>query len=207
MIEYILPHNPDNRVLTKASEFLKAGEIVCFPSDTSWLLCVDPMVKGALEKLHRLKHEQKSKHFSLVCDTISKATDVAIIPDHAFKLLRNKVPGHYTFIFEATKKLSKAIKASKTDKEVGIRFIPIDYINKLLSVHGGVLASTNITHEMLNMPLDESIYSFQIEDHLSNSIKLILDPGEYEFVGESTIYSFASGQPELIREGFGTLLF
>ena len=117
MIEYIFPHNPDDRILKKASSLLKAGELVVIPTDTSWVLLADPFHKGAVEKLYRAKNEEKSHHFSLLCEDISSASELAHISDKAFRLIRGKVPGHYTFIFDATKKMIKSLKASGADPE------------------------------------------------------------------------------------------
>ena len=52
---------------------------------------------------------------------------------------------------------------------------------------------------------DESVplYSAQIEDHFGGQIDLIMDPGEYEFMGQTTIVDFISGIPEVIRHGIG----
>tara|TARA_R110002072_G_scaffold64203_3_gene159529 strand:+ start:138247 stop:138867 length:621 start_codon:yes stop_codon:yes gene_type:complete len=206
MIEYIIPNNIDDRVIAKASKLLSEGGVVCFPTDTNWILAVDPFSKNSLEKLHKYKGEEKSKHFSLLCDSFSRASEVAVIPDSCYKLLRNKVPGHYTFIFESTKKLGKVIKASKTDREVGLRFCPLDYVHKLLTTHDQVLASTNITKEMLGMNESDDIYSYLIEEKLGHQIDMILDPGEYDFVGPSTIYRFVSDEIQLVREGSGKLI-
>ena len=54
--------------------------------------------------------------------------------------------------------------------------------------------------------LDESemIFSYMIEDcSISHLIDMIIDPGEVEFVGASTIVSFIEGHPEVTREGAG----
>ncbi|MCP4912009.1 MAG: L-threonylcarbamoyladenylate synthase [Oligoflexia bacterium] len=206
MIEYIIPENVDDRIIDKASQLLSQGEVICFPTDTSWILAVDPFVKNSLEKLHKFKGEEKSKHYSLLCDSFSRASEVAVVPDSCYRLLRNKVPGHYTFIFEATKKLSKAVKASKTDKEVGLRFPPVDFVNRLITHHGQVLASTNITHEMMGIGDEEELYSYLIEERFGSRISMILDPGEYNFVGQSTIYQFTDNEIQLVRQGVGDLL-
>lgn len=206
MIEYIVPENVDDRIINKASELLSQGEVICFPTDTNWILAVDPFVKNSLEKLHKFKGEEKSKHYSLLCDSFSRASEVAVVPDSCYRLLRNKIPGHYTFIFEATKKLSKAVKASKTDKEVGLRFPPVDFVNRLITHHGQVLASTNITKDMMGIGEDDELYSYLIEEQFGSRISMILDPGEYNFVGHSTIYQFTDNEIQLVREGSGDLL-
>lgn len=206
MIEYILDSNPDDRILKKACGLLKEGNLVVVPTDTSWVFLGDPFHKGAVEKLYRLKEEDKSHHFSLLCDSISTASELAEISDTAFKLIRNKIPGHYTFIFEATKKMIKSLKASKTDHQIGIRFVPVHFIGILLELYGGPLISTNIHNGLMGREFEE-LYSYEIEEVLSHAISMIIDPGESPIVGSSTIYDLREDQMTLIRQGTGPVLF
>lgn len=204
MIEYVIYNNPDDRVLDRAKLAIDQGKLICFPTDTNWIIAGSPYDKNALEKIYRLKNESKSKHFSVLCPDISTASNVAEISDHAFRLIKPNIPGHYTFIFPATKKITKVLKASKTDKEIGIRFTPCELAQKILKQVGNVLISTNITHEMLRINEDDAIYSYLIEEQLSHQLAMIIDPGEVEFAGQSTIIDFSqSDNPELVREGAG----
>ena len=201
MIEYIIPHNLDDRVVDRCWEELRAGNLISFPSDTSWLVLADPYSKVGVEKLYRLKRELPPKHFSLLVDSISTAQEYAQIGDQAFKLIKKVTPGHFTFILEATKAARKLLKASKTDHEVGLRIAPIDFISKILSKgEHPVLISTN-----LDPLFDETIYSYLIEDQLGHEIPLILDPGEWEFAGVSTIVSLLDNGIEVIRQGAGEI--
>ncbi len=206
MIEYVIEHNPDDRILAKASQLLDRGEIICFPTDTNWILAASAGQKAAIEKLYKIKQEGSQKHFSVLCNDISKASEFALIDNQAFKILKKLTPGHYTFIFEATKKTAKLIQASKTDREIGIRFVPSTLVNKLIEVHGEVLVSTNIPKASLHIAEDsyDPIYSYQIEEYLGHLIALIIDPGEFEFLGPSTIVSFIENpNGEVIRVGAG----
>lgn len=206
MIEYIVAHNPDNRVINRASEILKNGGLICFPTDTNWVLAACSTKKSAIEKLYKIKKEDAQKHFSLLCNDISKASEVAHISNHAFRLLKKCIPGNYTFIFEATKKISKLIQASKTDKEVGIRFVPSVLVNRIIEVHGEVLVSTNVPLRLLDLSPDYigPIYSYQLEDKISHLTEQIIDPGEIEFSGPSSIIDFSAGDvPIIVREGAG----
>lgn len=205
MIEYVIANNPDDRILDKASKILKSGGIVCIPTDTNWIMTCDPFSKAGVDKLYRLKKEDKKKHFSLLCDNISKASEVAMIDNHSFKLIKKVSPGHYTFIFEAKHNIAKALKATKTDKQIGIRFVPTILVQKLIEFHGNVLLSTNLTAEILQIDENDEIYSFIIEEKM-HEIDLIIDPGEFEFVGQSTIIDFSQENgPVIIREGAGDL--
>lgn len=209
MIEYVVEHNPDDRTLKKASQILRNGGLICFPTETNWVVVADPFNKEGVEKLYRFRHVENTKHFTVLCESFQKAQEVSFIDDGAFRLLKKMIPGSYTFIFEAQKKITKYLKASKTDKEVGIRFPPKMLCRKILEVHGDVVISTHLTREMLEMEDDDvPLYSALIEEHFGNQIDLIIDPGEYEFIGNhTTIIDFTSGAPELIRQGAGKLLF
>lgn len=205
MIEYVIADNPDDRILKKASNILRDGGIVCIPTDTNWIMTCDPYNKNGVDKLYRLKHEDKKKHFSLLCDNVSNASEVAIIDNSAFKFIHRIIPGHYTFIFEAKKAIVKVIKASKSDKQIGLRFVPTTLTQKLIEIHGDVLLSTNILPSMMNVTEEEPIYSYMIEEHI-HEIELIIDPGEFNFVGQSTVIDFSQGTgPMLVREGAGDI--
>lgn len=204
MIEYIIAHSPDDRVLTRASEILKNGGLVCLPTDTNWTLLASVSKKEAMDKLYKIKKENKQKHFSILCADISQASDVALIDNQAFRILKKCIPGHYTFIFEATKKISKLIQASKTDKEIGIRFIPSILVEKLLETHQEPLLSTNIPLSIFSdEEIENGIFSYMLEDKIANICEMIIDPGEFEFVPPSTIVDFMDDVPNIIREGSG----
>lgn len=203
MIEYVIEHNPDTRVLNKASAILKAGGLVCFPADSNWVVVADPYSREGVEKLYSLRHEENSKHFTILCSSFQKAMEIAVIEDGAFALMKRVVPGPYTFILEAQKKITKILKASKYDHQVGIRFPPKTLSRSIIDAHGDVVISSHITTEMLDLEEGSFIYSALIEDQFSNLIDLIIDPGEFEFTGLTTIVDFTSGEPEVIRVGAG----
>jgi tRNA threonylcarbamoyl adenosine modification protein (Sua5/YciO/YrdC/YwlC family) len=208
MIEYVIAHNPDDRVLKKASDILNSGGLVCLPTDTNWQVLANPYKKESVEKLYLLKKENQSKHFSLLCSSISMASDLAHINDRAFKLLNKITPGHYTFIFEATKKIAKIIKATKTDKEIGIRFVPSVLVEKLIEVHGEAVISTNLSSHMVDTMDDGVIYSYMIEEKFSHLFQMIIDPGEIEFAGISSILNLMDEENFIVlREGAGDISF
>ena len=204
MIEYVVEHNPDDRILMRASQILKNGGLLCFPTETNWVVVCDPFKKESVDKLYRIRHIDNTKHFTVLCSSFQKAMEIAFIDDSAFRLIKKVIPGSYTFIFEAQKKITKFLKASKVDHQVGIRFPPNHLCRSILTAFDGVLLSTHITHDMIDgadpgVPL----YSLLIEDQFGPSIEIIIDPGEIEFVGPTTIVDFTSGVPEVQRVGAG----
>lgn len=204
MIEYVVEHNPDDRTLKRASQILRNGGLICFPTETNWVVVADPFNKSGVEKLYRMRHVENTKHFTMLSLNFQKAMEIARIEDAAFALMKKVTPGPYTFILEAQKKITKHLKASKYDNQVGIRFPPEKLTRAFLEAHQDVVISSHITPDMLEMEEDnEFIYSALIEDYLGNQIDLIIDPGDYEFLGPTTIIDFTQGSPEIIREGAG----
>lgn len=204
MIEYVVEHNPDDRVLARASQILRNGGLICFPTETNWVAVCDPFQKDGVEKLYRLRHIENTKHLTMLCSTFQKAMEIAFIDDNAFRLMKKVIPGPYTFIFEAQKKITKFLKASRVDHQVGIRFPPKNLCHSVLNAYDGLLLSTSISHSMVEDSDPEiPLYSAQIEDQFANMIDLIIDPGEYEFIGPTTIVDFTSGVPEVQRVGAG----
>lgn len=205
MIEYVVPQSPDDRVLKRASELLERDGIVVFPTDTNWVMTVRYDSKKGIDKLYRVKGESKSHHFSLLCSNLSMATEVAVITDSAFRFMKPLIPGAYTFILEAQHKTTKLLQASKSDKQVGIRFPPVKVAMAILNELDTPLLSTNVTCEMLGLGQDIVPYGQLIDEQFGHAVDMIIDPGEYEFCGASTVISLLNDTPEVLRLGAGQL--
>lgn len=205
LIEYVIPQNPDDRALKRACNFLEKDGIVIFPTDTNWIMAVRYDSKKAIDKLYRLKGENRTHHFSLLCSSLSMATSVAVITDASFRHIKPLIPGHYTFILEAQHRTTKLLQASKSDKQVGIRFPPAKLALTLIEELGMPLLSTNLTNEMLGLSADLVPYGQLIDEQFGHAVDMIIDPGEYEFCGGSTVISLLSDEPEVLRQGAGQL--
>ena len=204
MIEYVVEHNPDDRVLMRASQILQNGGLLCFPTETNWVVVCDPFKKESVDKIYRIRHIENTKHLTVLCSSFQKAMEIAFIDDSAFRLMKKVIPGPYTFIFEAQKKITKFLKASKVDHQVGIRFPPKQLCRSIMTAFDGVLLSTHISHDMIEgSDPDMPLYSLLIEDQFGSLIDMIIDSGETEFVGSTTIVDFTSGMPEVQRVGAG----
>lgn len=204
MIEYLIEQNPDDRILERAKGLINSGGLLCFPTETNWVVVCNPFDKKAVDKLYRFRHIENTKHLTVLCSSFSHAMEIAFISDGAFALMKKVVPGPYTFIFEAQKKITKFLKASKVDHQVGIRFPPNKITRTIIDECGGILLSSHLSHDMIEeADLNFPLYSALIEDHFGGLIDLIIDLGELEFKGPTTIIDFCSGAPEVQRVGVG----
>jgi translation factor SUA5 len=150
------------------------------------------------QQIKKVKLE-KSK-FSIICNDLSHLSSFTKPIDTAvFRILKNNVPGPFTFILEANKNLPLAYKGHKT---VGIRVpdhnIPKTIVEKL----GNPIASTSIKDddEIIEYTTDPELIAEKFE-HL---VDIVIDSGNGDNMA-STIVDLTSGEPEIIREGKGIL--
>ena len=207
MIDYVNSFNPDDRILKRALDQILEGKIISFPTDTNWVLAADPFSKTGVERLYRIKGAQQDKHFSMLCVSISQASGYAVITDIVFRAIKRLIPGPYTFIFNPTKNIPTAIKSYRRDKEIGIRIPDNVLCRRLVEIHQVPLLISSISPEMVGAEEGQTIYSYQIEDHFEHQVASIIDPGEVEILGPSSVIDFSdeSGVPVILREGIGDL--
>ncbi len=197
----IHPENPQEKLIDEAVQILRNGGLIIYPSDTVYALGCDINNIKAMEKLAQLKKTKLEKaQFSIICNDLSHLSDFTKpIDTPVFRILKNHIPGPFTFILEANKNLPLAYKGHKT---VGIRVpdhpIPQLIVEKL----GYPIASTSIKDEdeIIEYTTDPEL----IAEKYDGLVDLVIDSG-YGDNTASTIVDMTSGEPEIIREGKGTL--
>lgn len=197
----IYPDNPQENLIDEVVKVLQSGGLIIYPSDTIYALGCDIFNLKAMEKLAKLKSVKLDKaHFSIICNDLSHISDFSRAVDTStFRLLKNNVPGPFTFILEASKNLPLAYKGKKT---VGIR-VPDHSIPKLIVEKlGHPIASTSIRDE--DEVLEYSTDPELIAEKYDKLVDLVIDSGYGDNVA-STIVDLTSGEPEIIRQGKGIL--
>lgn len=193
----IHPDNPQEKQIDLIVDSLKKGGLVIYPSDTVYAMGCDITNLKAMNKLAKIKGVKLEKAtFSIICNNLSHLSDYTKPIDNSiFRLLKSKIPGPFTFIFEASRNLPLAYKGHKT---VGIRVpnhkIPQLIVEKL----GNPIASTSIKDddEVIEYTTDPELIAEKY-DHL---VDIVIDGGYGDNVA-STIVDVTSGEPEIIRQG------
>lgn len=197
----IYPENPQENLINEVVKTLENGGLIIYPSDTVYALGCDINNIKAMEKLAQIKKIRLDKaQFSIICNDLSHLSAFTKpINTAVFRLLKNHVPGPFTFILEANKNLPLAYKGNKT---IGIRVpdhpIPQLIVEKL----GHPIASTSIKDddEVIEYTTDPELI-VEKYDHL---VDIVIDSGYGDNLA-STIVDITSGEPEIIREGKGVL--
>ncbi len=197
----IYEDKPSEAAIKKVVEVLKNGGLVIYPTDTVYGLGCDITNSRALEKLAKIKGIKLEKaNFSFVCSSLSNLSDyVKQIDTSTFKILKRALPGPYTFILPGNNDLPKEFRKKKT---VGIRVPDNNIALQIVEMLGNPIVSTSIRDE------DEVIeYSTDPElifEKWQNKVDLVIDGGYGDNVA-STIIDLTGYEPEVVREGKGSL--
>ncbi|MBN1569894.1 MAG: threonylcarbamoyl-AMP synthase [Acidobacteria bacterium] len=194
----IHPDNPQQRILKSAVDVLENGGLLIYPTDSVYGLGCDLLNKNAVEKIYRIKGNDKRKLLSFICPDLKGISEYAYVPNAAYKVMRRLLPGPYTFILNATRQVPRILLEKR--KTVGIRVPNNAVCRALLAEFGRPVISTSAClqdQEFLNNP-DE------IERTFEHLVDIFLDsgPGGLE---PSTIIDFTQGEPSVIRQGKGKL--
>ena len=197
----IYEDKPSEAAIKKVVSVLKDGGLVIYPTDTVYGLGCDITNSRALEKIAKIKGIKLEKaNFSFVCSDLSNLSDyVKQIDTSTFKILKRALPGPYTFILPGNNDLPKEFRKKKT---VGIRVPDNNIAREIVKLLGNPIVSTSIHDE------DEVIeYSTDPElifEKWNNKVDLVIDGGYGDNVA-STIIDLTGYEPEVIREGKGSL--
>ena len=197
----IYEDEPSEAAIKKVVEVLLNGGLVIYPTDTVYGLGCDITNSRALEKLAKIKGIKLEKaNFSFVCSSLSNLSDyVKQIDTSTFKILKRALPGPYTFILPGNNDLPKEFRKKKT---VGIRVPANNIVLQIVELLGNPIVSTSIHDEddVIEYSTDPEL----IFEKWHNKVDLIIDGGYGDNIA-STIIDLTGYEPEVIREGKGSL--
>lgn len=204
MLLPIHPANPDTRKIAQAVECLKSGGIIVYPTDTVYSMGCDMLNHKALERLAQIKQIKLEKaNFSLICHDLSHLTAYSKqLSNPVYKLMRNSLPGPYTFILEASKAIPKIFSDKK--RTVGIRVPDNSIARAIVEALGNPIVSTSVHDDdaFLEYTTDAEL----IHEKLHKLVDLVIDGGPCGFE-VSTIIDCTSDDIRLVRQGKGQVDF
>ncbi|MCC6807104.1 MAG: threonylcarbamoyl-AMP synthase [Deltaproteobacteria bacterium] len=115
----VSPDNPSEKHIARAVQVLAEGGVVVYPTDTAYGLGCDIYAKRAIERIYMLKRMDRKRPLSFVCSDLSDIARYAGVDNLQYRILRQHLPGPYTFILPATKEVPKIL--TSRSRTVGIR--------------------------------------------------------------------------------------
>src|SRR5918911_2305618 len=113
------PQHPQPRLVERAVQTLSSGGLIAFPTDTYYGIGCDLFDKRAIERIYQLKQLPRTHELSFICADLAEASRYAIVDNAAYRVLRRKTPGPFTFVLPATRLVPDLVL--RRQKTVGIR--------------------------------------------------------------------------------------
>ena len=198
MLLQLHPDNPQPRLLNQIAECLRDGGVIIYPTDTIYGLGCDILQPKAIEKICKIKNVDPQKaQLSFICRDLSHLSDYTkSIDTPLYRMLKNHLPGPYTFILPASKQVPKILKSKK--ETIGLR-IPDNMICKqILEALGNPILSASLPGEMVEEFTDPEI----IFEKFGDKVDFVIDGGIGGII-PSTIVDCTTDEWKLIREGAG----
>ena len=122
-------------------EALRRGEVVAFPTESSYGLAVDARSRAALDRLFALKEREPGKPPPLLVDGAQMLTQlVTHVPARAQKLAEAYWPGPLTLVLPARSDVPEPLVL---DGGIGVRHSPHPVATALVTAFGDAITATS----------------------------------------------------------------
>ena len=198
MLIHIHPENPQPRLVKQVVECLKDGGVIVYPTDTIYGIGCDISQHKAIERICKIKNVDPQKaQLSFICRDLSNMSDYTkSIDTPLYRMLKNYLPGPYTFILPASKQVPKILQSKKNT--VGLR-VPDNVIcQDILTELGNPILSASLPGDMVEEYTDPEI----IHDRFEKLVDIVIDGGIGGMV-PSTIVDCTTDDWSITRQGLG----
>ena len=198
MLLRVHPDNPQTRQIKAAVDCLQRGGIIIYPTDTIYGLGCDILQQRAIEKICRIKNvDPKKAQLSFICPDLSHLSEYAKqIPNSTYRMLKEYLPGPYTFILPASKMVPRILQSRKDT--IGLRIPDNKIACAIVKELGRPVLSASLPGEQVEDYTDPEI----MYENFMKQVDLVIDGGIGGTV-PSTIIDGTGDEPVLIREGLG----
>ncbi|MDQ2719297.1 MAG: L-threonylcarbamoyladenylate synthase [Bacteroidota bacterium] len=200
MLLSIHPENPQQRLIKQVAECLKNGGIIIYPTDTIYGLGCDIHHPKAIARICQIKNiDPKKAQLSFICKDLSHLSDYTkSIDTPLYRVLKNNLPGAFTFILPASKQVPKILKSKK--ETIGLR-VPDNVIcQAIIEEMGNPILSASLPGEMVEEYTDPAI----IYETFGSQVDFVIDGGIGGII-PSTIVDCTTDEWIVTREGLGEL--
>jgi tRNA threonylcarbamoyl adenosine modification protein (Sua5/YciO/YrdC/YwlC family) len=198
MLIHIHHENPQPRLIKQVVECLKDGGVIVYPTDTIYGLGCDIGKPRAIERICQIKNIDPQKaQLSFICNDLSHLSDYTkSIDTPLYRMLKNYLPGPFTFILPASKQVPKILQSKKST--VGIR-VPDNVIcHHILQELNNPILSASLPGEMVEEYTDPEI----IYEKFMHQVDFVIDGGMGGMV-PSTVVDCTTDEWTIIRQGLG----
>ncbi len=198
MLLHVNSENPNGRHIKTITECLLDGGVIIYPTDTIYGLGCDIFQQKAIEKICKIKNVQPQKaQLSFICydlSDLSKYTKGISTP--LYRMLKEHLPGAYTFILPASKEVPKILQSNK--HTIGLRVPDNNIAREIVRQLEHPILSASLPGEMVEEYTDPEL----MYENFKNLVDIVVDGGPGGMI-PSTIIDCTKDDYEVLRMGAG----
>src|SRR6185503_1146862 len=184
------PTHPQARLIRRAAEILRKGGVIAYPTDSCYALGCHLDDARALERLRRVRGLDAKHHLTLMCRDLGEISEYAVVDDARFRLLKAAIPGSYTFILRARRRVPRRVAHARY-KTIGVRVPGHPVAHDLLAELNEPILSATLSLPGEHQPLSDAQ---EIRQRLEHQIDLVIDAGSCGVL-PSTVIDLTGQQP------------
>ena len=198
MLIQLHPEDPQPRHVKTIIVCLLDGGVIVYPTDTIYGLGCDIFKPKAIEKICRIKNIDPAKaQLSFVCSDLSDLSKYTrSISTPLYRLLKNYLPGPYTFILPASKEVPKILQSKKNT--IGLRIPDNKIANTIVDQLDHPLLSASLPGEMVEEYTDPEL----IYENFKKLVDIVIDGG-IGGMDPSTVVDCTNEPYQILRQGVG----
>lgn len=198
MLLHIHPDNPQPRQIKTVVETLIKGGVIIYPTDTIYGLGCDILQHKAIERICRLKKvDPKKAQLSFICNSLSHLSDYSRqLPTSTYRILKEHLPGPYTFILPASKMVPKILQSKKDT--IGLRVPDNNIAQAIVQELGRPILSASLPGDNIEDYTDPEV----MYENFMKEVDIVVNGG-IGGIKPSTVVDLTKEPFELIRKGAG----
>lgn len=185
----------DPQCVPYAAQLLRAGELVCYPTDTVYGIAAVATNDEAVKRLYAVKGRSPDKPLPLLVANSLEAMEIADIPPIANPLITRFWPGALTIVFNKLATFHSAALARQTT--VALRVPDHDLAIDLIRAVGQPITGTSANRSGARAPVSAAEVGFG----LGEMVALVIDGGRSPGGKESTVVDVSGGALRIVRDG------
>ena len=198
MLLHIHPDNPNPRHIKTVVECLLDGGVIIYPTDTIYGLGCDIFQHKSIERICRIKNIDIAKsNLSFICYDLSELSKYSkSISTPLYRVLKNHLPGPYTFILPASKEVPKILHSRRNT--IGLRVPDNEIARTIIHQLNHPIISASLPGEMIEEYTDPEL----MYENFNHVVDIVIDGGIGGFT-PSTIIDCTKEEYEIVRLGAG----
>ena len=196
----IHPIDPQSRLIRQAAAIVRNGGVIAYPTDSSYALGCRIGDSAAADRIRTLRADDVKHHLTLMCRDLAEVGRYAQLDNWQFRIVKQGVPGSYTFLLPATREVPRRLQHPKRST-IGVRVPDHAVVQALLAELDEPLLSSTLIPAGEQQPLNDPQ---EIRSRYEHSVDLIIDSGACR-LEPTTVVDLALDPPAIVRLGRGDI--